>query len=107
MSELMEKYRRKQALKSIQVRARSTDPATSHLAALKHQPRAGSQRARILDAIADAGSRGMTAAEAGRATGINGAWKRVSELAQGGHITEAGIRVDPESGANGTVYIVP
>jgi hypothetical protein len=87
--------------------ARRSDPETSKLAALQNEPRRGSQRAAVLDAIRDAGPAGLTAREAAWATGIEGAWKRVSELRQGGHIVKIAERADPETKALGEVYAVP
>lgn len=41
-------------------RARRTDPVTSHRAALSALPRAGTWQLRALDALVDAGDRGLT-----------------------------------------------
>jgi hypothetical protein len=83
------------------VGARTTDPGTSHRAFLKQQPRSGSRRAQVLAAYRLAGLRGLTAKEAAGMSGVPGAWKRVSELAQGGHIVETGAERD-----GGKVFVV-
>lgn len=85
--------------------ARSSDPDTSALAALKQQPRSGSQRARILDAVLIHGA--MTAREIGEVTGINGAWKRISELVQGEHLEVRRVVRDPKTGTEVAEYGVP
>jgi hypothetical protein len=87
--------------------ARTTDPDTSKLAALRAQPRVGSQRDRILQAVRRAGSAGLTAREVERLTGIDRAGRRVSELRQGGHITARGTRKDPVTKAEGEVFVIP
>lgn len=86
------------------VGARTSDPDTSKLAALRNQPRKNSQRAKILDAIRQSGSFGMTARECEASTGIDGAWKRVSELKQGGHIVSIGTRLDRNTGAEAEIF---
>lgn len=85
------------------VGARSSDPDTSRLAALRHAPRSGSQRARILDALRF-GDYALSARQIEMVTGIKGAWKRISELKQGGHIVEAGVEHDPVTNMEVTVY---
>lgn len=87
------------------VGARRSDPDTSKLAALKNEPRRGSQRARILEAIRLSGARGLTAREAERRSGVGEAHKRVSELKQGGHIVAQGTRADEQTGAEGEVFV--
>lgn len=86
------------------VGARGTDPDTSKLAALRQEPRSGTQRARILHALLHYGP--MTARKVSETTGISGAWKRLSELKQGGHIVEHGEEFDQETGTEVTVYAV-
>jgi hypothetical protein len=73
--------------------ARSTDPATSHQAAasVAVRIRAGSQRAVLLTAYADAGDYGLTNEGAGIITGLadrHGCcyWKRCGELLAAGYI---------------------
>jgi len=75
--------------------ARTTDPQTSHLAALSVAVRAGSQQAALLQAYADAGALGLTDDEAGVKTGLAAKpgccwWKRCSELRQAGYIVPIG-----------------
>jgi hypothetical protein len=70
---------------------RTTDPATSHKAARAVVIRAGSQRARLLAAYADAGDYGLTNDGAGVVTGLAEApgccyWKRCGELLADGFI---------------------
>jgi hypothetical protein len=71
-------------------KARKTDPDTARLAALKNRPRAGSQRARILEVIEGAaGMLGMTADEVHEALPeipLNSLSTRISELKEGGHV---------------------
>lgn len=84
------------------VGARTADPDTSKLAALRQAPRSESQRGRILAALRDYGE--MTSRQIEEHTGINGAWKRVSELKQGGHIREVRTTHDTETNTDVTVY---
>jgi hypothetical protein len=82
--------------------ARASDPKTSRVAALRLEPRAGTLRARVLDAVADYGP--MSAREIEFATQINGAWKRISELVQGGHLLVIGEKTDDETHQVVSVY---
>lgn len=73
--------------------ARHTDPATSQRAARSRglNIRAGSQRARLLTAYADAGDYGLTNEGAGIITGLAERpgccyWKRCDELRKAGYI---------------------
>lgn len=71
--------------------ARTTDPATSHAAARSVRIRAGSQRAVLLTAYADAGDYGLTNDGAGTVTGLAERpgccyWKRCGELLAAGLI---------------------
>jgi len=71
--------------------ARSTDPATSHAGARSMRIRAGSQRAVLLAAYADAGDYGLTNDGAGVVTGLADRpgccyWKRCGELLAAGYI---------------------
>lgn len=84
------------------IAARTADPDTSKRAALRQAPRSGSQRGRILDALREHGP--MSSREIEEQTGIAGAWKRVSELKQGGHICELRIERDDQTGTDVTVY---
>lgn len=85
--------------------ARSTDPSTSRRAALDAEPRTGSQRRAALDAIRSSGQRGMTYYEVEVATGVDGIWKRLSELKQGGWIEVAGQRLVEATGSEADVYV--
>jgi hypothetical protein len=76
-------------------RARRTDPSTSMRAALTHAPRARSHRAIVLKLICRWTLQNhpqvpLTSEEIGRYSGVNGAWKRVSDLLEGGFIEVAG-----------------
>ena len=84
--------------------ARSSDPSTSHKAALDALPRTGSQRFRALQAIAAASPAGYTYEEVQQATGIEGVWKRLSELKQGGWIRVIGQRKIQSTGSDGDIY---
>lgn len=86
--------------------ARTSDPTTSHQAALDAWPRANSQRHRALMAIICASAIGMHYAEVELATGINGVWKRLSELKQGGWIKTTGYtRRVAATGSQADVYV--
>jgi hypothetical protein len=81
--------------------ARTTDPDTSKLAALRQRPRSGTQRARILEAL-EAGP--LTAREIEMRTGIRGAWKRISELKAGELIHTADVVYDPFTATEVSAY---
>jgi hypothetical protein len=88
--------------------ARHGDPSTSKEAAKAVTPRAGSQRALLLEQFVRVGDRGLTAYEAGGlALGYKGCyWKRVGELEDEGWIVHDGReRVSPESNANRRVFV--
>ena len=69
--------------------ARTDDPATSHAAAARIQPKRGTQASQIL-ATLKAYPNGLTAAEVERFTLLKGAWKRVSDLKNAGLIRATG-----------------
>lgn len=71
---------------------RRSDPGTSKKGAFDAYPRSGSQRWKALMAVRSTYPRGATYEEVVKATGINGVWKRLSELKQGGWITARGQR---------------
>lgn len=85
---------------------RAGDPATSRKAAVDAYPRTGSRRRKILDAAIRAGGRGITFPEADALPGVREAWKRISELVEGGWLeaTER-ERKNPETGSDVTVYV--
>lgn len=82
---------------------RSTDPDTSRKGAIDAYPRVKSQRHKALIAIAKAGDHGLTDEEVEEKVGIEGVWKRCSELVQGGFVEEAGERRVKKSGSMGRV----
>lgn len=86
---------------------RRTDPDTSRQAALDAYPRASTHRRYALNAIIRSGATGMTYYDVEKDTGINGVWKRLSELKQGGFIKHDGdrVRVVPKTGSNAEVYV--
>lgn len=86
--------------------ARSSDPDTSKQAALANEPRRGTQRAKALDAFRRAYPHALTAAEVESFTGIKGVWKRISELKQGGHIVQVGVRRNPGSGTDAETFTI-
>jgi len=88
-------------------KARSTDPPTSKTAALRNKPRAGTQRDRLLSAVASTARHGMTAEEAALRTGIrlNSASTRMSELLRGGHVMESPDTRKTSGGEQAVVYI--
>jgi hypothetical protein len=71
---------------------RRTDPKTSKKAAFEATPRTGSQRRAALEAILARQPHGSTYEDVVRDTGNKGAWKRISELKQGGWIHPMGVR---------------
>lgn len=85
--------------------ARTSDPDTSKRAAKRHVGKSGTQRHSIYMAIENAGERGMTSDEAVRATGIEGGWKRISELHDWGFIAVAGERTALRSDNMVQVYV--
>jgi len=87
---------------------RQMDPSTSRKAAFDSMPRNGTRRREILKVISD--SRGLTYEEAGLATGAPEAWKRISELRQGGWIEPAMINGETKTrktrtGSLATVWV--
>ncbi len=81
--------------------ARSTDPSTSKRAARENAPRAGSQREAVLNAVLLAGH-GVISDEVRHL--FDGAWKRLSELEQGGWLYTHGERVSERTGKAQRVY---
>jgi hypothetical protein len=84
--------------------ARSTDPSTSRKAALENAPRAKTQRAFILNhlcflasGVVDRRGNPRTSAQIGRYCNLRGAWKRVSDLHEGGWIEVVGEETDPDT----------
>lgn len=104
--EAAEEARRERKYETPGPKARRTDPDTSRLAALKNEPRRGTQRAKLLYAIVARGSRGATAEEAAREAGIrlNAASTRMSELVRGEHIIATDERRETSGGASAIVY---
>lgn len=99
-------------------RARSTDPSTAHRAWLENLPRAGSQRDRILRALALVARRGggiltaslrsgLTAGRVAEVTGLplNSVSTRCSELKAGGWI-EVADTARTAQGARAEVYVL-
>lgn len=89
----------------------SGDPDTSRQAARANAPRSGSQRRRVLDAVAAAGARGVTAEEVAAATGMrsgasgNSAAKRLSELKADGWVAAVpGLHRRTAQGSKAQVY---
>jgi hypothetical protein len=72
--------------------SRHTDPTTSHDAGADVAPRTGTQRWRLLKAIAAAGDAGLTNEEAAELTGIalRSSGPRLAELKHGGWIAATG-----------------
>jgi hypothetical protein len=86
--------------------ARATDPSTSHKAAILAAPRAGSQRYKALLCLYFHEHRynGLTYYGIQKLTGIEGVWKRLSELKDGGWIEVVGQRRIANSRTEGDVY---
>jgi hypothetical protein len=85
--------------------ARVTDPATSHSPAAMAYPKSGQNRWKCLMEIAIAGERGLIQDEVIKRSGVNGAWKRISELVAGGWVAPHGTRKG-KSGTEQRVYVV-
>lgn len=85
--------------------ARNSDPATSHSAAATAYPKSGQNRWKVLMEVALAGERGLTQDEVLERSGVAGAWKRISELLQGGWIGVHGTRKG-HSGTDQRVYVL-
>lgn len=85
--------------------ARRTDPATSHQGARDVAPRAGSQKALLLQTYRYAGTRGLTDEEACTTTrGVGtGGWKRCSDLRRDGLIEPTG---EERVGSSGSMQMV-
>ena len=87
--------------------ARTGDPGTSHAAAATFsRPRAASMMGRLL-AVIESSRDGLTAEEAAWLCGFSaadGSWKRVSDLASKGLITDTGITRTGTSGKAQTVW---
>lgn len=77
----------------VEGRYRSDDHNTSIAGAESVAFRAGSQKAKLLAAFADAGPRGMTDDEAAIATGLDRScfWKRCGELRAAGLLVDTGM----------------
>lgn len=89
--------------------ARTSDPSTSKRAAKLVAPRTGTQRWSLLSEFSrvfhnDVERDGWTAEEASEAIGVPGAWRRVSELLQGGYIEPTGAERKTRSGTDAGVY---
>lgn len=90
-------------------RTRAVDHGTSVQGADSVAYRAGSQKARLLAAYAEAGSRGLTDDEAAVACGLERScfWKRCGELRQDGMIESTGLtRVGPMFGERRIVSVI-
>lgn len=86
--------------------ARRGDPGTSKQAASNATPRTGSQRAKAMAAIIARGPRGATAHDVFDDTGIDGIWKRVSDLKHGGWLNVIGTRI-PDGKSDAVEVYVP
>lgn len=82
---------------------RGGDPSTSRKAALDAYPRSGSNRFAALRAVWSLRQHGATYEDVGGVTGINGVWKRLSELKQGGWIESRGTR-KVSTGSEADIY---
>lgn len=79
--------------------ARADDPATSHRAATRIEPKRGTQASQLL-AIFRAYPRGLTPKEAALYANIPHGWKRVSDLKRAGLVRGTGEERD-----GGEVYV--
>jgi len=83
---------------------RGTDPDTSRKGAFDAYPRTGSDRLCALDVVwVCREDGGATYEDVVQATGNKGAWKRLSELKQGGWIIAEGAR-KVSSGSQASIY---
>ncbi len=75
------------------LKARTTDPQTSHSAATRATPKAASDRAIVFSAICDAGQAGATFKDVSRMTGLaqDRCWRRCSDLLAKGLIIRTRI----------------
>lgn len=83
--------------------ARNSDPETSHQAAKDATPRAGTHRARALEALRAAGAEGLTDFELASRTGIaqTSIGVRRKELADAGFVVDSGkVRPAPSGSAS-------
>ena len=86
---------------------RTSDPATSHAAAKRARPRAGSQKAVLLAVFAANGD--LTAYEAGQLSGLARKpgccyWHRVGDLARDGLLEDTGLTRIVATGEGQRVY---
>lgn len=87
--------------------ARTSDPATSHAAAKRARPRAGSQKAVLLAVFA--ANSDLTAYEAGQLSGLARKpgccyWHRVGDLARDGLLEDTGLTRIVATGEGQRVY---
>lgn len=89
-------------------RHRNTDPETSRQGAQSVAYRAGSQKAKLLQAYADAGERGLTSEQAAEIADLmrTGYWKRASELRQDGLIAETDQTRTGTAGVAQMIYVI-
>jgi hypothetical protein len=87
-------------------KARRDGPDTSKRAALEVAPRTGTQRRRVLDAIASASSGGLTDEQLQTRLGMSGDSERPRrvELVEGGWIKDSGLRRPSGSGQDSIVW---
>jgi hypothetical protein len=87
---------------------RRTDPATSRHAAYEVVESGRNEQIKqaILHAMRDLGGSGLTAGEIGDLTGIDGVWKRCSELERDGKLVTQGTRIWAGSGKAQRVYFL-
>lgn len=85
--------------------ARDNDPVTSH-AAVPKRDRLRLHRSRALAAFRWAGSMGLTADQCEQITGINGVWRRVSELLALGLLEDAGRTRRTRHGKQARVLVI-
>lgn len=86
--------------------ARKSDPETSHQAAKDATPRAGTHRARALQALREAGPNGLTDFELAERTGIaqTSIGVRRKELADAGYVKPTGQTRPAPSGSAAMVW---
>lgn len=85
------------------------DPKPTELkAAVAVYPRTGSQRRRVLDAIAEAGERGLTNEEIGKVPGIADTAHRTrrKELVEGGWVEDSGRVRASDSGNDSIIWVL-
>lgn len=81
---------------------------TQRLAAVAVYPQSGTSRRKVLDAIGQAGERGLTDEQAQAVTGLNPSTQRPRrvELVEGGWVKDSGRRAKTASGVDAVIWVL-